>query len=145
MIYDLSEEVLMLSSSLKSTYPMYCRIFGHLLFDDPEYFGIFSRYTLAPLSELGEDALSPARSMPSKRSSCSTIAFYWVDHSIATSFMVPMISSRISSGVAGRFKPRVRWIVRPFGSSIVTSKHVALCRCIPAILRHTHAMKTHAT
>ena len=29
------------------------------MFDDPEYFGIFSRYTLAPLSELGEDALSP--------------------------------------------------------------------------------------
>ncbi|XZE17432.1 hypothetical protein SH449x_002683 [Pirellulaceae bacterium SH449] len=59
MIYDLSEEVLMLNSSLKSTYPVYCRIFGNLLFDDPQYFGIYSRYTLAPLSELGEDALSP--------------------------------------------------------------------------------------
>lgn len=59
MIYDLSEEVLMLNSSLKSSYPIYSRIFGKLLFDDPEYFGIFSRYTLAPLSELGEDALSP--------------------------------------------------------------------------------------
>jgi hypothetical protein len=59
MIYDLNEEVLMLSSSLKSTYPVYCRIFGNLLFDDPQYFGIFSRYTLAPLMELGEDALSP--------------------------------------------------------------------------------------
>lgn len=59
MIYDLSEEVLMLNSNLKSTYPMYCRIFGHLLFDDPRHFGITTRYTLAPLSELGEDALSP--------------------------------------------------------------------------------------
>ncbi len=59
MIYDLSEEVLMLNSSLKSAYPVYSRIFGKLLFDDPGYFGIFSRYTLAPLSELGEDALSP--------------------------------------------------------------------------------------
>lgn len=59
MIYDLSEEVLMLNSSLKSSYPVYCRIFGKLLFDDPQHFGIFSRYTLAPLSELGEDALSP--------------------------------------------------------------------------------------
>lgn len=59
MIYDLSEEVLMLNSNLKSTYPMYCRIFGHLLFDDPKHFGITTRYTLAPLSELGEDALSP--------------------------------------------------------------------------------------
>jgi hypothetical protein len=59
MVYCLNDEVLMLNSSLKSTYPIYCRIFGKLLFDDPNYFGIFTRYTLAPLSELGEDALSP--------------------------------------------------------------------------------------
>ena len=59
MIYDLSEEVLMLNSSLKSTYSVYCRIFGKLLYDDPNHFGIVTRYTLAPLSELGEDALSP--------------------------------------------------------------------------------------
>jgi hypothetical protein len=59
MVYCLSDEVLMLNSNLKSTYPIYCRIFGKLLFDDPNYFGIFTRYTLAPLSELGEDALSP--------------------------------------------------------------------------------------
>lgn len=59
IIYDLSEEVLMLNSSLKSTYQLYRRIFGQLLFDDPNYFGISTRYTLAPLVELGEDVLSP--------------------------------------------------------------------------------------
>jgi hypothetical protein len=59
MIFDMNEEVLMLNSSLKKTYPVYCRIFGKLLYDNPNHFGIFTRYTLAPLSELGEDALSP--------------------------------------------------------------------------------------
>jgi len=59
MIYDMNEEVLMLNSSLKKTYPVYCHIFGKLLYDNPTHFGIFTRYTLAPLSELGEDALSP--------------------------------------------------------------------------------------
>ncbi len=145
MIYDLSEEVLMLSSSLKSTYPMYCRIFGHLLFDDPSILESSHVIRSRPFRNLARMLCHRARSMPSKRSSCSTIAFYWVGLSIATSSMELMIFSRISSGVAGRFKPKGRWIVRPFGSSIVTSKHVARCRCIPAILRHTHAMKTHAT
>ncbi len=44
---------------LKSAYPIYCRIFSKLLYDDPIHFGLVTRYTLAPLSELGEDALSP--------------------------------------------------------------------------------------
>jgi hypothetical protein len=30
-----------------------------LLYDNPDHFGLVTRYTLAPLSELGEDALSP--------------------------------------------------------------------------------------
>jgi hypothetical protein len=59
MVYCLNDEVLMLNSSLKSAYPIYCRIFSKLLYDDPDHFGLVTRYTLAPLSELGEDALSP--------------------------------------------------------------------------------------
>ncbi len=59
MVYCLNDEVLMLNSSLKSAYPIYCRIFSKLLYDDPNHFGLVTRYTLAPLSELGEDALSP--------------------------------------------------------------------------------------
>ncbi len=59
MVYDISDEVLMLNSSMKKSYSIYCRIFGTLLYDDPNHFGVFTRYTLAPLSELGEDALSP--------------------------------------------------------------------------------------
>ena len=59
MVYCLNDEVLMLNSSLKSAYPIYCRIFSKLLYDNPDHFGLVTRYTLAPLSELGEDALSP--------------------------------------------------------------------------------------
>lgn len=59
MVYCLNDEVLMLNSSLKSAYPIYCQIFSKLLYDDPNHFGLVTRYTLAPLSELGEDALSP--------------------------------------------------------------------------------------
>jgi hypothetical protein len=44
---------------MKSAYPIYCRIFSKLLYDDPDHFGLSTRYTLAPLCELGEDALSP--------------------------------------------------------------------------------------
>jgi len=59
MVYCLDDEVLMLNSSLKSAYPIYCRIFSQLLYDDPYHFGLSTRYTLAPLSDLGEEALSP--------------------------------------------------------------------------------------
>ncbi len=39
MVYCLNDEVLMLNSSLKSAYPIYCRIFSKLLYDNPTILG----------------------------------------------------------------------------------------------------------
>ncbi len=94
MIYDLSEELLMLNSSLKSSYPIYSRIFGKLLFDDPSTLDLQSLQRSHHCRSLARMLCPQASSMPSKRSFCSITASGWRDHSIATSSTERMISSR---------------------------------------------------
>jgi hypothetical protein len=59
IIFDLVDRELRINTPIKQAYAVYCRVFGALLFDDPEHFHDVSIHTLAPLAELGEDALSP--------------------------------------------------------------------------------------
>lgn len=59
VIFDSLDHQLWINTSIKSMLVDYCRVFGILLFDDPEYFRNKPIYTLAPLAELGEEALSP--------------------------------------------------------------------------------------
>ena len=58
VIFNERDHVLQCSSSMKRVVPIYQRVFGILLFDDPEYFTDAPVFTLAPLEELGVDALS---------------------------------------------------------------------------------------
>ena len=59
IVFDLDEHELRINTPMKSALAIYCRVFGTLLFDDPEHFHDVPIHTLAPLAELGEDALSP--------------------------------------------------------------------------------------
>ncbi len=93
MIYDLSEEVLMLNSSLKSSYPIYSRIFGKLLFDDPSTLESSVVIRSHHYRSLARMLCPQASSMPSKRSFCSITECGWADPSIATSSTERMISS----------------------------------------------------
>ena len=52
------DHVLQCNSAIRRALPIYQRVFGILLFDDPEYFSDSNVFALAPLEELGEDALS---------------------------------------------------------------------------------------
>lgn len=53
-----AEHVLQCNSSIKRAIPIYRRVFGILLFDVPDYFSDDEIFALAPLEDLGEDALS---------------------------------------------------------------------------------------
>jgi hypothetical protein len=57
-IFKHGDHVLQCNSAIRRALPIYQRVFGILLFDDPEYFSDSNVFTLAPLEELGEDALS---------------------------------------------------------------------------------------
>ena len=57
VVFKEEDHVLQCSSSIKRLLPIYQRVFGILLFDDPEYFSDGNRFTLAPLADLGKQAL----------------------------------------------------------------------------------------
>ncbi len=94
MIYDLSEEVLMLNSSLKSSYPIYSRIFASCCSTILSTLESSVVTRLLRCRNLARMRCHPARSMPSRRSYFSITECGWADHSIATSFTERMISSR---------------------------------------------------
>jgi hypothetical protein len=58
VVFRRSDHVLQCNSSIKRAIPIYQRVLGILLFDDPNYFSDDEIFTLAPLEDLGEDALS---------------------------------------------------------------------------------------
>lgn len=57
VIFKDDDHVLQCSSEIKRLLPIYRRVFGILLFDDAGYFSDGDVFTLAPLADLGTDAL----------------------------------------------------------------------------------------
>lgn len=58
VVFRKEDYILQCNSAIKRAIPIYQRTFGILLFDDPSYFCNDKLYSLAPLENLGEDALS---------------------------------------------------------------------------------------